>query len=85
MMRIRGDMDPHHCYELYDTGNCGFSAVFGAGAAVARGGPVLLRLAVRAVPQAAGRDEGQLPAGHLPGPARPHTLLHDQVPKQISS
>ncbi len=56
------------------------SAVPGAGAAAAGGGSVLLRLPLRAVPQAAGRDEGQLPAGHLPGPARPHPLLHDKVP-----
>ncbi len=55
------------------------SAVPGAGAPVAGGGAVLLRLPLRAVPQVARRDEGQLPAGHLPGPARPHPLLHDQV------
>jgi hypothetical protein len=55
------------------------SAVPGAGAAVEGGGSVLLRLPLRAVPQTAGRDEGQLPSGHLPGAARPHPLLHDKV------
>jgi hypothetical protein len=55
------------------------SAVPGAGAPAAGGGAVFLRLPLRAVSQAPRRDEGQLPAGHLPGPARPHPLLHDKV------